>query len=452
MSVAAIAGNEENEAVPRVAKGLRVVHVSTTDYQGGASRSAYRLHDGLRQLGCESRMFVEAKLRSEGDVKQYKPSTAPFERLARTLRGVRLQNAVKKYAPKLPVERTLFADDRTRWGADPIAQIPEADVIHLHWVGGFLDYSAFFQRLPKTMPLVFTLHDMANFTGGCCFDLGCGKFARQCGACPQLGSRDENDLTRRIWKRKQKDYGALPAERVRVVSPCAWMANEAKRSALLGRFACGVVPYGLDLNVFRPRDCRAARDLLGIPLDGAVVLFLADNISQYRKGPHLLVRALERVESKRPVFLLSLGKDPIPELSGFKHAHFDDITNDRILSFVYSAADLFVLPSIGDNLPNTGLEAIACGTPCVAFETGGVPEMVRPGITGLLAPRGDASKLGEAILRLLDDPSQRAEMSANCRKVAVAEYDLAIQAKRYLEIYQELCPARRTKTFAAATA
>jgi glycosyltransferase involved in cell wall biosynthesis len=182
------------------------------------------------------------------------------------------------------------------------------------------------------------------------------------------------------------------------------------------------------------------------------VLFLADNINQYRKGFHVLARVLQEVEATREVFLLSLGKDPTPELSRFRHAHFDDITNDRTLSFVYSAADLFVLPSLGDNLPNTALESIACGTPVVAFETGGVPEMVRPGVNGFLAPRGDGAKLKDAIVRLLDDMGLRAEMGANCRKIAMAEYDLAIQAKRYLEIYEELCPAQRPEALMAASA
>jgi glycosyltransferase involved in cell wall biosynthesis len=431
---------------------LTVVHISSTDYMGGASRSAYRLHDGLRRLGCPSQMFVGAKVRSDPDVKCYRPTTAPLERLARTVRGVRLERDLKKYAATRPFEHTLFADDRTRWRSDPMSQIPKADMVHLHWVGGFIDYSAFFQWLPRTMPLVFTLHDMANFTGGCCFALECGKFMQECGACPQLGSSDRRDLSRDVWRRKHDSYGKLQRDRVHVVAPCRWMADEAKRSPLLGRFASSVVPYGLDLDVFRPRDCRVARDVLGIPFDATVVLFLADNINQYRKGFHVLARVLQEVEATREVFLLSLGKDPTPELSRFRHAHFDDITNDRTLSFVYSAADLFVLPSLGDNLPNTALESIACGTPVVAFETGGVPEMVRPGVSGFLAPRGDGAKLKDAIVRLLDDMGLRAEMGANCRKIAMAEYDLAIQAKRYLEIYEELCPAQRPEALMAASA
>jgi glycosyltransferase involved in cell wall biosynthesis len=388
-------------------------------------------------------MFVEAKLRGDADVKRYQPSTKAVERLARTLRGVGLQRAYKKYSHSIPTKSTLFADDRTRWGDDPFSQIPsDADVIHLHWVGGFLDYPAFFRWLPKDKPLVVTLHDMANFTGGCCFDLECGKFTESCGACPQLGSNKDGDLTRQIWRRKQNYYSTLNAERVRLVSPCVWMANEAKRSPLFGRFEATVIPNGLDVEVYKPRDCRVSRELLGIPVEAKVVLFLADNISQYRKGSHVLARALEHLETSSEVFLLSLGKDPIPELLRFRHAHFDDITNDRVLSYVYSAADVFVIPSLADNFPNTALESIACGTPVVGFGVGGVPELVRHGITGFVAQAGNAEELKDAVLQLLSDAGKRSEMARECRRVALAEYDVRTQAKRYCEIYQSFDSAR----------
>jgi glycosyltransferase involved in cell wall biosynthesis len=201
-----------------------------------------------------------------------------------------------------------------------------------------------------------------------------------------------------------------------------------------------VIPYGLDNDVFQPRERHVARDVLGIPFNASVVLFVADFAGSYRKGFHILVPALSDLEAERQVFLLCLGQNPPAELKRFPHAHFEDITNDRMLSFVYSAADVFVAPSLADNLPNTVLESMACGTPVVAFDVGGLPEMVRPGITGLLAPAGDAVKLKEAILCLLEDSGRRAEMAANCRRIALAEYDLAIQAKRYIQLYGELKP------------
>jgi glycosyltransferase involved in cell wall biosynthesis len=436
--MATTVGVENLETAAQVRKSLRVVMLSSTDYMGGASRSAYRLHDGLRKLGCESRMFVGAKVRSDPEVQVYRPSTAMPVRLARTLRHLRLQRDLSRYAQTTPFESTLYFDDRTRWGGDPIRQIPDGDVIHLHWVGGFLDYGAFFRWLPKTKPLVVTLHDIANFTGGCCFDLGCDRFTRECGSCPQFGSQDEQDLTRQVWRRKRDFYKALDAERVRLVAPCKWMADQARRSSLFSRFECSVVPNGVDTEVFQPRERRTAREVLGIPVDATVLLFLADNVNMYRKGFHVLARALEDLEAEREVFLLSLGKNLPPQLSRTRHVHFDDITNDRTLSFVYSAADVFMMPSLADNFPNTVLESIACGTPVVAFETGGVPEAVRPGVTGFLAPTGDAVKLKDGALRLLDDPEMRRRLGANCRKMALAEYDVKMQARRYLEIYEAL--------------
>jgi glycosyltransferase involved in cell wall biosynthesis len=422
---------------------LRITLLSTTDYLGGACRSAYRLHDGLRRLGCQSQLYVGTKVRSDVDVKCYQPTMDFPVRVSRILRQVKLEHELKTCAHSVPIERTFYADDRTRWGADPLKQIPQADVIHLHWVAGFLDYPSFFPWLPKAMPLVWTLHDMANFTGGCCHDLGCRKFMQQCGACPQFGSTDTKDLTRRVWLRKRDHYAALDPAFVRVVTPSAWLAREVGRSPLLSRFNCSVIPYGVDIDTFQPRQRHASRDLLGVPGDATVVLFVADNPAEYVKGFPVLAHALSALGSERQIFLLCLGRGSWADLAGFPHAHFEDITNDRMLSFVYSAADLFVLPSLADNLPNTVLESIACGTPVVGFDVGGVPEMVRPGVTGLLANAGDAGDLKDAMSRLLQDPSKHAELAANCRRIALAEYDSAIQAKRYISIYEELRPDLR---------
>ena len=233
----------------------------------------------------------------------------------------------------------------------------------------------------------------------------------------------------------------LDASRVRVVTPSVWLSNEVKKSPLISRFACSVIPYGLDLDVFQPRSRKTARDLFGVPQDAKVILFLADGVSEYRKGFHVLVQALSALDKDSRPFLLSLGKDPPPGLIDFSRAHFSDITNDRILSFAYSAADVVVAPSLADNLPNTILESMACGTPVVALNVGGVPDMVRPGVTGLLAPSGDAMKLRDAIASLLGDTAKRAEMSANCRRIALAEYNLELQALRYSEIYESLVKA-----------
>jgi glycosyltransferase involved in cell wall biosynthesis len=177
---------------------------------------------------------------------------------------------------------------------------------------------------------------------------------------------------------------------------------------------------------------------LGIPPAVKVILFVSHEIHTPRKGLHLLTSALAEIGSDQKIFLLSLGIGPIAEVKRFPYCHIPMVTEDRLLSLIYSAADIFVAPSLADNLPNTILESIACGTPVVAFDAGGMPDAVRPGITGLLAKTGDQAELCTAILQLLGNDSKRAEMSANCRRIALDEYAITIQANRYLKLYEEM--------------
>ena len=423
---------------------MRIVHINRDECTGGASRSAYRLHEGLRNLSHDSLMYVYNRATNSPATKRFEP---PQDRLSfhlRNFRRRRLERDIHRYDQTSSKDRTFFSDDRTVFYKDVCRQIPASDVINLHWVAEFLDYGAFFEWLPGTMPLVWTLHDMSPFTGGCCYDLGCGKFTQSCGACPQLGSTNEHDLTREVWKRKQKYYRSVSPERFHLVTPSRWLGEEAQRSSLLARFPRSVIPYGLNVNVFRPRDRRFARDVLGIPLDAKVLLFIAQDISTERKGFPVLAKALESLQGEN-IFLLSLGIGRPPQTLGFAHVHIPSVNHDGLLALIYSAADVFVLPSLADNLPNTMLESIACGTPVVAFAAGGIPDTVRPGITGLLAQPGDADGLRAAILELLRDDSRRAEMSANCRNIAVAEYSLELQAKRYAALYESMLAGANAK-------
>jgi glycosyltransferase involved in cell wall biosynthesis len=420
--------------------GVRILHISKEDNGGGASRAAYRLHDGLRRAGEDSRMYVLDKYTSDPRVTQFQSARGRIDWIARNARRLRLNLAQRRYAKTSPPERTFFSDDRTPFYVDASRQMPEAELVNLHWMAGFLDMGAFFGCLPGEMPVVWTLHDMASFTGGCCHAMGCERFTQQCGACPQLGSTDEGDLTREVWRRKERYYGEMEAERFHIVTPSRWLGEEVKRSPLLGRFARSVIPYGLDTEVFQPRDRRFSREVLGIPQDAKVILFVSNGLHVYLKGFKYLMAALEGMDAATAsgIFLLCLGFGAPPALERFRQAHIASMNEDRALSMVYSAADVFVLPSLADNLPNTMLEAMACGTPVAAFAAGGIPEAVRPGVTGLLARVGDEGELRGAMLELLGNEAKRAEMSANCRRVAVAEYDLSVQTGRYVRLYEEM--------------
>jgi glycosyltransferase involved in cell wall biosynthesis len=319
--------------------------------------------------------------------------------------------------------------------------LPDADVYHLHWVGNclhhhaFLDYAVFFARVPQGTPVVWTLHDMNAFTGGCHYDLGCGGYTHGCGRCPQLGSDAEDDLSRRIWEEKRGVFSRVDPSRLRFVSPSRWLAEAFRISVPGRRFPVSVIPAGLDTGDFAPRDRAACRDILGLPRDGGVVLFLADEMDNLRKGFDLMVAAIRALPAGAPVTVLSVGRNRPDVQIRVPWVHAGPVDDERQLSAVYSAADLFVIPSRQDNLPNTVMESMACGTPVVGHNVGGIPEMVRHGETGLHVPPGDAAAMAGAIASLLGDPPRLAAMSANCRRLVMEEYPLALHARRYLGIY-----------------
>jgi glycosyltransferase involved in cell wall biosynthesis len=388
-------------------------------------------------------MYVLNKSSADPTIHQFMPSREKTTRLFRNARRLAINLAMRRYANSSSAERTFFSDDRSPFCKDFCSKIPQCDLINVHWTAGFFDYGAFFDWIPESMPLVWTLHDMASFTGGCSYDLGCDRFTQRCGECPQLGSHRESDLTRQSWQRKQKAYSSIKSERFHLVTPSRWLGEEVGRSSLMSHLRRSLIPYGLNLDVFQPRDRRLAREVLRVPLDAKVILFVSHEIHMPRKGFRLLIEALKGMNATAEVFLLSLGIGTPPELQRFPHAHIPLVSDDGLLSLIYSAADVFVAPSLADNLPNTILESIACGTPVAAFDAGGMPDAVRPGITGLLAKTGDPSELRVAIHQLLGNDAQRAEISGNCRRIALDEYALGIQSKRYLALYKEMLSQKR---------
>lgn len=415
---------------------MKVVHLSNFDDGDGASIAAYRLHWGLLRLGHDSTMLVAEKRTEDPTVQPFEPPRDLFSRLRRRLRREQITRSLARYRNSRPTGYELFSDDRTPHGGDLLAQLPAADVINVHVIRLFADYQAFFTVVPQRTPVVRTLHDMNFFTGGCHTDEGCGRYTERCGACPQLGSRKAKDLSHRIWQRKHAALSSVEPDRLHIVAPSRWLANEAKRSSLLQRLPITVIPFGLDTEDFSPRDQVLARGMLGIPQDARVVLFVAEPITRRIKGFALLAQALNGLDDLASLLLLSVGSGRPPVKVQIPHLHLGYIRNNRLRALVYSAADVFVVPSLQENFPLTALEALACGTPIVGFAVGGIPEIVRTGSTGQLVPAGDVAALGITIRDLLRDPARRAQMAAECRRTAVQEYALERQVRRYLELYQ----------------
>jgi glycosyltransferase involved in cell wall biosynthesis len=430
--------------MPGSPKAMRVLHLSTRDISGGAARAAYRLHRGLRFLGVQSSMFVLQRRSDDPTVIRFKRPKDPIRRLRRDLRRERIKRSFESYRTSRPGGLEPFSDDRTHFGSNVLRQLSPCSVIHLHWIAGFIDYQALRTVIRRKAAVVWTFHDMNPFTGGCHYDDGCGRWRESCGACPQLGSTDPEDLSYKIWQRKREIFSRIDPGHLSLVAPSRWLAGEVKRSSLLGKFSVSVIPYGLDTDVFTPQQQCIARDVLGVPANARTILFVSDSLSTRRKGMDILTRALREMLPAQNLFFLSLGSDapqmdiPIP------HLHLDYVKNDQQLALVYSAADVLVLPSVQDNLPNTALESLACGTPIIGFAVGGLPDIVRHGVNGLLVPAGDLVALVAAIKELLIAPARYREMSSSCRRVAVEEYSLEIQARRYIELYNQLAPNQVT--------
>ena len=403
--------------------------------------AAYRLHDGLRTGGHQSRMLVRHQFTSDSSIALFDPERNTLSRLKRRWRLARIRRDSARALAGRPAALDGFTDDRSAFAADMETGIPEADVLHLHWVAGqYLDYGEFFKMAPARSPVVWTSHDMNAMTGGCHYDYGCGRFADECGMCPQLGSKSPEDYSHSIWLRKRDAFRQVDSRRLTIVAPSRWMSRQAARSPLLNRFPLACIPYGLNTDDFAPRDRACAREVLNLPTNTVVALFISDSIVNRRKGFEVLVDALAGLPrgGDNQILLVALGRNapssPIPVPYRYLGAFHDS----RWLSLAYTAADFFVMPSQEDNLPNTVLESMACGTPVIGFDVGGIPDMVRPGVTGLLAPKGDVNGLRNAIVELIQNPALRSAMSANCRRIVLKEYTLELQARRYIALYEQL--------------
>jgi glycosyltransferase involved in cell wall biosynthesis len=395
-------------------------------------------------------MFVARRKSHDSTVKVFIPPMDLTSRICRRLRAERISRGFSRYAATRPAGYELFSDDRSCHGATLVSQLPACDIFNLHWIAGFVGYQAFFSMIPEHVPIFWSLQDMNALTGGCHYDHDCGRHVTGCGACPQLGSTDSQDLSHRIWQRKQAIFSRLAPERLHIVAQNRWMAQTVSRSPLLGKFLVTIVPNGIEADVFAPRDAQAARSALGIPQDSTVVLFAAAAVGVRRKGFALLLGALNELRSSENLLFVSIGRGALQIETSIRHLHLGHIDDDRQLSLIYSAADVYVIPSLQDNQPNTALEAMACGTPVVGFNVGGIPDMVRPEITGLLAPVGDVVRLRAAIVELLRCPEKRAAMATACRRIVMEEYTLAKQVERYVELYesalQRMSPNRLLET------
>ena len=327
-------------------------------------------------------------------------------------------------------------DDRSEHDGDELAGLPQADVLNMQFAWNFIDYPKFFQSIPATMPLVVTMHEMVNFTGGCSYTSGCARFHQACGNCPKMDRAGERDFSRTGWERRRDAFTARPKGKLHFVADSHWLAAEAKKSSLLTDMPVSVIHYGLDTQVYRPLDRAFARSVLGIPPDAPVVAFAAASVDDNRKGMTHLIEALTGMMVKP--FLLTWGKNFPPRLEEIPHMHLGNLDSEHLMALAYNAADVFAMPSLEEAFGQTALEAIACGTPVAAFGSGGIVETVRHEQTGLLAGVGSSAELRACIMKLLSDRQLWSSCSREGVRVAATEFTLELNARRYVGLYESL--------------
>ncbi|MBI2966888.1 MAG: glycosyltransferase family 4 protein [Bacteroidetes bacterium] len=315
----------------------------------------------------------------------------------------------------------------------------EADVLNFHTIhSGYFNYLAL-PKLTRLKPAVFTLHDMWSFTGHCGFSYRCEKWKTGCGKCPYLNEYPSMKWDNSAFEWKLKKY-IFKRSKISIVVPSKWLLSNARQS-ILNHFTMHHIPNGLNLDTFRPLDQLQCKKMLNIPAEKKVLLFAAMGLSDHRKGGDLLYRSLCDLPQsmKKSVVLLTMGH---PENSfrnmDIQTCNLGYISGDGEKAVAFSAADLYLFPSRADNFPCIVQESIACGTPVVAFDVGGIPELVRPGITGLLAVPGDTTDFLARFTDLLDQDDYREKMRLNCRRVALEEYGIDVQVKSYLKLFSSL--------------
>ena len=415
---------------------MKVFHLSTSDNRGGAARAAYRLHLGLRAANIDSSMFVRRKTSEDAHVTKWEPNRSFSSRLKDRFKRRWLRYRFQKHTDSRPDGLELFSQARTLRGNEVASDLPGADVYNLHWINGFIDPLPFFEAVER--PVVWTLHDMNPLTGGCHYNVGCRKFEKKCGACPQLGSTADSDLSRSVWSRKRDAYRqAIADHQLHIVADSKWLAQEARKSTLLSEAPIQTIHYGLDHHTFQPRETEGVRRALNIPQSHRILLFVAQSTRNHRKGFDLLTKALSSV-SLDDVTLLSVGGERPDIETSHPHFHLGSINSNLLLSVLYSLADLFIIPSRQEAFGQTALESMACGTPVVGFDTGGIPDMVCPNETGWLAEVGNIQSLQEAIEQALQDSDARERMGKRCREIVLEEYTLKRQARDYLQLYKDI--------------
>jgi glycosyltransferase involved in cell wall biosynthesis len=426
---------------------MNIVHISTYDISGGAARAAYRLHHGLRQAGHESLMLVRQKVSSDETILRASKEMSADAVAADFYSGAVIQQHYIN-SHRTDISNTLFSLPAPGIDIATHPAVRDADIINLHWVAGYQSPVSLQRLFSSGKPVVWTLHDQWPFTGGCHYAAGCAKYADTCSPCPQL-AEDPVGLPAAVLQDRRDAYQDAP---LTVVTPSRWLAARAKESLVFRDKRIETIPNGVETDVYSPISRGRARKNLGLDASGIVLLFGSEYGGEKRKGSHELLVALRYCLSsigsthavvKDKIIAICYGHlSQELQTAGLPITSLGYLRSDEQIRDAYCAADMFILPSLEDNLPNTMLESMSCGTPVIAFAVGGIPDVIADEQTGISVPRGDAEALGKAIAALSANRQQREHIGRNGRALMVERYSLEHQARNYAALYDDLIKER----------
>jgi glycosyltransferase involved in cell wall biosynthesis len=417
---------------------LKVVHLNTYEGNGGAGRACLRLNNALKANGTDSSVLVFMHFKDSTE------TTAVSKNFFQKARAV-FNILAERYLVQLFV-KALKTPFSLQWFGRSVIKHPavkNADIIHLHWINhGFLSPKFLAQLDELEKPIVWTFHDSNAFTGGCHVRYACEHFHKECGFCPLLKKSHKNDLSHQTWIRKKDAYSELNCH---IVAPSHWMADSVKFSSLMGFRAVTVIPNTIETDVFKPYVKAEAKKILKIAADKFVLMsgFMPSKNDKH-KGTSYLIEALNDLATrpgvvKEDIELIIFGNKDNAEMPEFpfKTTFLGTISNDEHLAKCYSAADVFITPSLEDNLPNTVMEALSCATPVVAFATGGIPDMVKHLENGYLAEYQNAEDLATGIEWLYQDENAP-DIQKEARRTILNHFSEQVIAEKHLELYQSL--------------
>ena len=412
---------------------MRVLIVNTSERTGGAAVAANRLMKALNNNGVKAKMLVRDK---ESDA-----LTVVGLPKSPMLHWHFLWERLVIFCRLHFSRKHLFEIDIANAGSDitKLREFQEADIIHLHWVNqGMLSLGGIRKILQSGKPVIWTMHDIWPATAICHLTMGCHYYINRCANCKYLpGGGNSHDLASHIWRKKQQ---LLAEGNIYFVACSRWLESEAKSSALLKGQKITSIPNPIDTHIYKKGNKQEARQRLGLPQDKKLILFASQRVTNENKGMSYLVEACRQLSDLHKdlcdVVILGGHAEEVVSQLPMKAHPLGYVNDEQRVVDVYQAADVFVLPSLSENLPNTIMEAMACGVPCVAFKVGGIPEEIDHLKNGYVAAYRDATDLAKGIAWVLQEADYESLSQQAVHKVTQC-YSQQSVAVKYLEVYQQ---------------